>query len=716
MSRRTLAGFTLAAGLLAGAVPPAGAQAPIAPPDRSTAPKPAAPAPAAATTPAAARVVWKRAGTMYPPESPAPAGVRAAAETPVPDATPLAVPAVVPAPDAPVPPIPATLPGVAPAKPEGVKPAAAPGTIKPGMPFAPVVWKGKPAPAGPGNTPVHSRMDFMPKPFPPLKPSPTPKPGWKARGQDDDDDETKVILQPPTPAPNPPGAVPPGPAPGGKPPAAAKPPPKFHGHKYPVQPFAPPGAVQVPPTDAGFYTLLAMIQGEEQEKPPRWPYPRGGPIPPSFAEFDFSYLDSIPPEDRDWAERLHRVPVGDHWLVSTGGEIRYRYNYESNTRLSGVNSTYDLIRTRAYADVWYEDAVRGFMEFYFGDTAYQDFPPYPRDVNRGDIQQLFVDVKAGEWDGNPAYVRGGRQELLYGSQRLVSTVDWGNNRTRFDGVKAFYRSAKVDVDAFAVRPTTVKPDGLDTWDTKQVFSGVWATYKPKKGTFVDGYYLNLDNVNRNVARGQRRSGGFNVSTFGSRYYSRSDNGLLVDLEGMLQFGHHADQTILAQAFHTYLGWYFKDVWATPTVWAGYDYASGDPDPNNTGQRRTFNQLFQFGHYYYGFIDITGGQNVRNFNVQAYAYPAHWLTAGAQYHVFRLDSNKDALYNAAGVPIRRDPTGRAGNDIGSELDLLLNFHLTDRQDVFLNYCHFFPGDFIRATSTARAGVPLDYVYAQYSLRW
>ena len=501
--------------------------------------------------------------------------------------------------------------------------------------------------------------------------------------------------------------------PAGAPADAAKPPQTWHGLKHPVQPFAPPGASPVAPTAPGYYSLLDELRGKYLEKPPRWPYPRSGPIPPSFAEFDFSYLDALPWEQRDWAERLHRVPAGDHWLLGTGGEFRTRYNYETNSRLSGKHNTYQLFRGRAYGDVWYEDRFRFFGEFLYADSIWQDLPPLTRDVNRGDIQQMFFDVKLWALDNNPIYARVGRQELLYGSQRLVSTNDWGDNRTRFDGLKLFYRSEKLDADAFLTRPTQVRFGQLDPWDRNQTFSGAWLTYKPKKGTFVDLYYLDLENDNPGVARGQFRTGSYNVSTFGSRYYGRSDCGFLLDVEGMLQFGHWADQSILAQALSAYAGWYFKDVWATPTVWVGYDYASGDPDPNATGQHRTFNQLFQFGHYYYGFVDITGGQNIRDFNLQAYAYPSKWITTGLQYHVFRLDSNKDALYNFAGQVLRQDKTGKAGDDVGSELDLLVNFHVTDRQDVFVNYCRFFTGPFIKATGPSFG---LDYVYLQYSLRW
>lgn len=504
---------------------------------------------------------------------------------------------------------------------------------------------------------------------------------------------------------------------------APKDPPTWHGYKMRVLPLAPPGGFPIPPTGPGYYTLLELVHGTPAEKPPRWPYPRSGPMQMSFSEIDFSYLDAIPFDQRAWAEKLKRIPLGDHWLFSTGGEFRYRYNYETNSRLSGFNDTYNLYRNRTWADLWLEDWVRVYGEFYYGDVTGNDLPPYPRDVNRGAAQQLFVDVKAYEIDNHPIYVRLGRQELLYGSQRLVSPNDWGDNRARFDGVKAFYRSEKWDVDAFFTAPVLVEPSSPDPTDRNRLFSGFWATYKPKKGTFIDAYYLNLDNTTPGAAVGQNKTGAFSLNTVGGRYVGRADNGFLWDLEGAFQFGGWADQHVLAQMFSTYVGWNWKDVWANPTVWFGYDYASGDPDPNKTGQHRTFNQLFAFGHYYLGFVDFVARQNIHDFTVQTYAYPMKWLTTGLQYHVFRLDSNKDALYpgtpgglNPRQYPFalpRRDPTGLAGDDVGSEIDVIFNAHLTDRQDIFITYSHFFPGRFVQQTGPA---FPSDYLYAQYTWRW
>src|SRR5262249_38624241 len=157
--------------------------------------------------------------------------------------------------------------------------------------------------------------------------------------------------------------------------------PTWHGHKVPVQPFPPPGGFAIGPTGPGYYTTLQMLRDEMAEKPPRWPYQRNGGVMMPVFEYDFSYLDSVPPPDPDWAEMLKRIPVGDHMLFSTGGEMRFRYDNETNSQLTGKKDTYGNVRLRSYVDVWYEDVLRLYGEALYGDIWGNELAPLTRDVN-----------------------------------------------------------------------------------------------------------------------------------------------------------------------------------------------------------------------------------------------------------------------------------------------------------------------------------------------
>jgi hypothetical protein len=66
-----------------------------------------------------------------------------------------------------------------------------------------------------------------------------------------------------------------------------------------------------------------------------------------------------------------------------------------------------------------------------------------------------------------------------------------------------------------------------------------------------------------------------------------------------------------------------------------------------------------------------------------------------------------------VPIRRDSTGLAGDDVGQEIDLLTNFHLSAHQDLLFGFSKLFAGTFWRQTGPSGDPQLFD---ARYTFRW
>jgi hypothetical protein len=406
------------------------------------------------------------------------------------------------------------------------------------------------------------------------------------------------------------------------------------------------------------------------------------------------------------------VRLGDNWLFTTGGEFRTRYENEYNSRLTQRNNSYDVTRTRVYTDLWYRDDFRVFVEYIGAWSSHQDLARLPIDENKSDLLNAFVDVKLANLGGDPAYLRVGRQELLFGSQRLISPLDWANTRRTFQGVRGFRQTEKWDFDVFWVQPVIANADRFDSVDNNQNFAGAWATYRPKKGQAIDAYYLMLDNTNTLTQLGIPR-GNFTRHTIGGRYSGpvESNPNILFDSETAFQFGSQNGRDVFAAMTAQGLGYNFKDTTWNPTVWAYYDYASGGR--NGAG---TFNQLFPFGHYYMGWLDQVGRQNIHDLNFHLYLYPTKWITTWLQFHSFWLADSKDALYNAAGNAIRRDATGRAGSHVGEEVDLVLNFHLSKHADVLTGYSHLWGGDFLKNTSGPTAAQNAGFYFLQFGYRW
>jgi hypothetical protein len=478
-----------------------------------------------------------------------------------------------------------------------------------------------------------------------------------------------------------------------------------------------PGVFFMPPQGPGYYSLWDVLTDKYREKRPPQPYSAISPDIYPFFNANFFYLDKPDAEWQSPSDAFKRMKIGDElFMLSFGGEERIRQMNEVNGRLTGKNDNYQLLRSRVYGDLWYQDKVRLYVEYIDAQIYNQNLPPRPIDVNKSDLLNAFMDVKLVDLDGSPVYVRGGRQELCFGSQRLISPLDWANTRRTFEGVQLFRYSEKFDASAFWTQPVIINPTDFDSVDDKQNFSGAWFTYRPVKGQAIDLYYLNLDNANQNVlgefVKKSRVKGSFNTSTFGTRYAGNQGD-FLFDFEGMYQFGPWSNQNSSAGAYTTDVGWSFSKLPMTPQLWAGYDFAAGDHHPGTTDTHGTFNQLFPFGHYYFGFLDLVGRMNIEDINFEAVAWPTKWVTCCAQYHLFRLDASRDALYGPASQVIRVDPTGRAGRDVGNELDLWTNFHVAQNQDIWIGWSKLYEGSFLKKTGF---GPSPELFYLQYSFRW
>ena len=486
--------------------------------------------------------------------------------------------------------------------------------------------------------------------------------------------------------------------------------------KYPetVRPMPRPGIFPVAPTQGpAHFSMWDALTGRCRPAPPKSGYAPFAINAWPLYDADWRFVEGIDPCERTLVERLKRIHMGDCLLFSTGGEYWARYHDEHNSRLTEVDNTFTLQHVRMFGDLWYGDGFRLYGEYVWADSFGEELPPVPPDVDRGDLMDLFIDVKLFEYLCRPVYVRAGRQELLYGSQRLVTPLPWANKRHSFDGVKVFRQGEKWDFDAFWTQYVPPNADEFDEADSNQTLAGAWLTNRPKPGETRDYYYLMYGNDNTSAPLGLVNAP-LEAHTFGTRW--AGDNcGWLWDFEGALQFGEQGGSDLFAGMGTAGVGRSWKNAHLTPTVWLYYDYASGDDDPTS-GDAHTFNSLFPFGHYYLGWMDLVGRRNIHDLNAHLYLYPAPWITFWFQYHHFWLDEAQDALYNPAGIAYRRDPTGLAGTDVGDEIDFVVNFHLTRYSDFLVSYNKLYGGGFLEGTSGPNQAVDADSLYMLFQQRW
>ncbi len=394
--------------------------------------------------------------------------------------------------------------------------------------------------------------------------------------------------------------------------------------------------------------------------------------------------------------------------VSLGGQLRARFESWDNFGFSSANEDeFGLFRVRLHGDLHLGSHVRAFVEVRSAEATDRDLPGGRRtsDVDTFDFQNAFIDL-GGAVAGWNSTLRLGRQELLYGAQRVVHPSDWANARRTFDGARAIFEQGTWRVDVFAVRPVLVKKYELNEWDRDQDLYGIYATHSVADLNLkYDAYLLRLDRDNLPAGDEERY-------TLGLRMAGTCNlTGVEYDLEGGWQFGEVGDSDVRAWFGTANLGYTFAKLDAKPRIYLGYDYASGDSDPAS-GKVETYNQLFPVGHAHLGFMDMIGRQNIHDFSQGIALWPiAKKVQVRVDHHLFWRAERADAAYNAAGG-VLREADADASREIGSEIDVTASWTIDRSTSALLGYSHFFAGDFIKETGSSD-DVTFVYASIQYT---
>ena len=436
-----------------------------------------------------------------------------------------------------------------------------------------------------------------------------------------------------------------------------------------------------------------------------------------FFDNDFSYLqnpclefsDTRDPLSR-FTDRAKRLELWPGVMLDLGGEYRIRYHNEQDhglTRLAGLDNTFFLSRLRLYANLELGSYLRLYAEGIDAAITGNQLPARGIEEDRSDILNLFFDLRHTV-AGHALTFRAGRQELLFGGQRLISPLNWGNTRRTFDGFRLIDQFGDFNVSAFAVKPRIVFPTASNRADESVEFMGIYGTFRGWAKNVVELYGLRLDESNGAAAN-------FEFYTVGARVKGRHAN-FLYEVEGAYQGGEFGALDQSAGMFTAGVGYDLSGMlpWK-PAVWAYYDWASGDGNPTD-GDRGTFAQHFPLAHAYLGYMDLVGRQNTQSVSLRATVKPIDRLTVQLTGHIFRLDEARDALYNAGGGAIRRDATGASGRDVGREIDLLARVAILPKLELAAGYSHFFAGDFVKATNPPGVDGDADFFYAALTLKF
>ncbi|MGD8376605.1 MAG: alginate export family protein [Acidobacteriota bacterium] len=308
-----------------------------------------------------------------------------------------------------------------------------------------------------------------------------------------------------------------------------------------------------------------------------------------------------------------------------------------------------------------------------------------------DLHQGYVDIwrqRERGWS-----LRVGRQEWVYGKQRILGNLDWVNTGRSFDGVQVRYQGDRFRVDVLgALIRSQFTPVGGSVRTDNATLAGVYASGECRPGATSEGYWLNFTDRVPRPGEIAGTTGTTDIHAFGYRTtqtFGRVD----LEFEGVYETGDVTGDDLSAWAAALVVGYTFGDE-RKIRPFAGYDFATGDRDSTD-GKREEFFNFFPTNHMHYGYADLFGWRNIRSYYFGSqFGEGKHW--GQAKIHRFSLETPGGAWKNAAGIVLGFDPTGGAGRSVGWELDLNYRYAFMKNAKVEAGVSWFEPGHFARTT--------------------
>ncbi|HLD69293.1 MAG TPA: alginate export family protein [Candidatus Omnitrophota bacterium] len=401
-------------------------------------------------------------------------------------------------------------------------------------------------------------------------------------------------------------------------------------------------------------------------------------------------------------------------------EYRYRLEYKNNFDFDkGKDDTdaYNLFRTRVNLNYSPLKPISFFIQTQDARVSNLSAGAKSLMENFWDIRQLYaryenavlLDV-AGL---NKLYFQAGRQEFLYGAQRLIGGFDWSNVAQTFDGGKAGFHFAPfhLQLDIFAGDKAAIKSpreaDDLFDGSSKDRVYAYYATARAFHETLIENYFIHRTTW-ENISFGPNGSGEVDHYTFGGRLKNKLPHNFDYEIETAGQWGNFNDQAVRALMAVGILGYTFDHKWQ-PRLAFEFDYGSGDSNPNDK-KMTTFDNLYPANHPFYGYMDLMSLQNINDYRTTMSVKPNKKLKLQSDLHLLYLDTPKDSLYSAARTVTRTSVAGSSDVNahVGNEVDLTADYKFNNNINFGVGYSHLFAGGYLKDTG---ANNDADFFYFQ-----
>ena len=314
-------------------------------------------------------------------------------------------------------------------------------------------------------------------------------------------------------------------------------------------------------------------------------------------------------------------------------------------------------------------------------------------LNSTEFHLGFVEME--ELGGLPLAVRIGRQELALGEQRLVGPFDWDNSGRAFDALRLQLGKQRHLLQVWFAH---LRDKNAAAINSNQEFVGLHYTTSTDANPILEAYAMMLID-DRDFPIGSSSEKLLWLNTLGLRCAGSVWQNLQFDGEIAYQTGDHGSLSVSAFAV-IMRGQYAVPMPWSPTLGLGYEFGSGDSNPNDE-KLETFSALFPSIHRHLGAMDYVSRSNSAATDAFVHVTPAAEWSLKLHYFYFQLAHGNDAWYKAEGFNFdRRSETflpALPGESIelGHEFDLLISYRFRRQVLIAAGLSRFIAGGFIKA---------------------
>jgi hypothetical protein len=419
------------------------------------------------------------------------------------------------------------------------------------------------------------------------------------------------------------------------------------------------------------------------------------PTPTSFQSMrydeDYSYLKDKS-KRKESLDKLKYIPLRKKdFYLSIGGEARIRYETYRNVGFgSGVQDKngYFLGRFLLHADWQFGKNFRVFTQLQSGLQAGRNGGSRPTDEDRLDVHQAFFDYKSLLSQKRSLTIRAGRQEIEFGSGRLISASEGLNVRRSFDAVRLIYTQEKWTTNVlFAKLVATKKGFFDDISQSNLTYWGIGAIrLRPKSKGGISFYYQGLDRKSARFNQGTARE---IRQTFGSRIWGIHKK-IDYNYEAIGQSGSFGNSSIAAWALASDTGLNFPKKFSR--IGLKSNITSGDKNPTDR-KLQSFNPLFP-ATAYSGTIALIGPTNVMDLS-PSYRFNRKKITVTTDWAFYWRQNRNDGLYGI-NANLQRSGNLSQAKFIGSLPSVRTDFRIDRHLTLTAIYSHFLTGRFLRET--------------------